>query len=70
MQPNPNAVIAGGIDNLVLERIPNGELAWLRPAEDELRFDITDAGRVAIVEHEREDAARAVARTLLFGAVS
>jgi hypothetical protein len=83
MQPNPSAVGADGNDSLVLERMPNGEMAWLRPVqpgpltryrltdrvviEDEPRYTITDAGRVAIVEHEREDAARAAAIALLFG---
>ena len=34
-----------GTDDLVLERLPNGELAWLRP---EPRYVLTDQGRAAI----------------------
>ena len=32
-------------DDLVLDRLPNGELAWLRP---EPRYVLTDAGRAEI----------------------
>ena len=34
-------------DDLVLERLPNGQLAWLRP---EPRYVLTDQGHAAIVE--------------------
>ncbi len=32
-------------DDLVLDRLPNGELAWLRP---DTRYIVTDAGRAPI----------------------
>jgi hypothetical protein len=32
----------------VLERLPTGSYAWLRPADDEPRFWIIDAGRRAM----------------------
>jgi hypothetical protein len=32
-------------DDLVLERLPNGELVWLRP---DTRYVLTDAGRADI----------------------
>jgi len=32
-------------EDLVLERLPSGELGWLRP---DLRYVLTDAGRAAI----------------------
>jgi hypothetical protein len=32
-------------DDLVLERLPNGQLAWLRP---EPRYTLTDSGRSPI----------------------
>jgi len=32
----------------VLERLPSGEFAYLKPIEDEPRFAITDAGRRAL----------------------
>jgi hypothetical protein len=45
-------------DSLVLERLPSGEYAWLRPARvvdvahvalpQDARFDLTDAGRRAL----------------------
>jgi hypothetical protein len=31
--------------DLVLEPLPLGELAWLKPADDEPRYALTDAGR-------------------------
>jgi hypothetical protein len=38
--------------DLVLERLPNGELGWLRPAAaepvDEPRYGLTDTGRRAL----------------------
>jgi hypothetical protein len=34
-----------GADDLVLERLPSGELAWLRP---EPRYVLTDKGRAEI----------------------
>ena len=36
------------IVDLVLERLPSGEFAYLKPIEDEPRFAITDAGRRAL----------------------
>ena len=40
--------------DLVLERLPNGELAWLRPErpDDDPRYVLTDLGRRALaMEH-------------------
>ena len=36
--------------DLVLERLPNGELAWLRPEQpaDDPRYALTDLGRRAL----------------------
>jgi hypothetical protein len=34
--------------DLVLEPLPNGEHAWLRPDDDEPRYWITDQGRRAL----------------------
>lgn len=43
---NIDALLADpDIDSLVLERLPSGEYAWLRP---EPRINLTDAGRAAI----------------------
>ena len=50
--------VSDGTD-LVLERLPNGEMAWLRPVEEEPRYTITAAGRVALAEHAQEDHDRA-----------
>jgi hypothetical protein len=36
------------IAELVLERLPNGEFAYLKPPDDDARFTITDAGRRAL----------------------
>ncbi len=48
------------INNLVLERLPNGELAWLRPEpEEEPRYVLTQRGR--------DDLARAHAMQACFG---
>jgi hypothetical protein len=57
MHPNANAAVTDGND-LVLETLPSGEAAWLRPEpEEDVRYTITDAGRQAL----RDDArARAV----------
>jgi hypothetical protein len=45
------------IGDLVLEELPNGEHAWLRPATDRHyflpgRFVLTDAGRRALAEDQ------------------
>ena len=49
----PSHVAGQPPTDLVLERLPNGELAWLQPATDRRyviphRFVLTDAGRRAI----------------------
>ncbi len=36
--------------NLVLETLPSGEPAWLRPESDDDRYTLTDAGRRALAE--------------------
>lgn len=44
MHPNDNG------NDLVLETLPSGDVAWLRPEGHEDRFDITDAGRRALAQ--------------------
>jgi hypothetical protein len=48
---HPNATLAAPAD-LVLDHLPNGELAWLKPSEDlepdDTRYWITEAGRLAL----------------------
>ena len=46
---------------LVLERLPSGEHAWLRPRNrlDDVRYTITEAGRRALREAEQADATEA-----------
>lgn len=39
---------------LVLERLPSGEFAWLRPETDP-RYVVTDCGRAALAESEGEE---------------
>jgi hypothetical protein len=41
---------------LVLERLPSGEFAYLKPPDDDARFTITDAGRRALRMAELFDA--------------
>ena len=38
------------IHDLVLERLPNGECAYLKPEDDEPRYVLTDFGRRALRE--------------------
>jgi hypothetical protein len=50
-----NHTAATSLTDLVLERLPNGELGWLRQSSDagepeDALFTITDAGRRALAE--------------------
>jgi hypothetical protein len=44
------------IAELVLERLPSGEFAYLKPPDDDARFTITYAGRRALRMAELFDA--------------
>ncbi len=44
--------------DLVLERLPNGEHALLRPEPEEIRYTITDAGRRALAIARQEERQR------------
>jgi len=48
-----NSIAGQPVTDLVLERLPSGELAWLRPATDRVytlpsRYWVTDLGRRAL----------------------
>jgi hypothetical protein len=39
---------ANAVSELVLERLPNGDYAYLKPEDDEPRYTVTDSGRRAL----------------------
>jgi hypothetical protein len=46
---------------LVLDRLPSGELAWLKPEDDEPRYTLTDLGRRELALAQLFDPSPAVA---------